>query len=124
MASMAFPVKSAQTHAAIGGVPTDFHVSVYSDRVLVVITQNGKPGTLLHAQRERSAGGMGTGPGCFSIKVLLGKRDEYLQVYARHVAEMVAARCDKPVLLTLCVKDDSPEVFKSVMSSLATIAIW
>ena len=33
---MAFPVRSAQTHAAIAGVATDFHVSVYADRVLVV----------------------------------------------------------------------------------------
>lgn len=106
------------------GVPTDFHVSVYSDRVLVIITQNGKPGTLLLAQRERGAGGTASGPGSFSTKVLMGKRDDYMQVYARRVAEMVAARCDKPLLLTLCVKDDSPEVFKAVMSKLQTIAIW
>jgi len=124
MAGVAFPVKSAQTQALIVGVPTDFHVSVYSDRVLVVITQNGKPGTLLLAQRERGAGGMGGGAGGFATKVLMGKRDDYMQVYVRRVAEMVSSRCDKPVLLTLCVKDDSPEVFKAVMAALATVAIW
>lgn len=106
------------------GVPTDFHVSVYSDRVLVIITQNGKPGTLLLAQRERGASGMASGPGSFSTKVLMGKRDDFMQVYARRVAEMVSAKCDKPVLLTLCVKDDSPEVFKAVMATLQSIAIW
>jgi hypothetical protein len=124
MAGMAFPVKSAQTHASIGGVPTDFHVSVYSDRVLVVITENGKPGTVLLAQRERGAGGVAGGPGSFSTKVLMGKRDDYMQVYARRIAEMVAAKCDKSLLLTLCVKDDSPAVFKAVMATLTTVAIW
>ena len=119
-----FPVRSAQTHAAIAGVATDFHVSVYADRVLVVITQNGKPGTLLSAQTERGAGGMGGTPGAFSTKVLMGKRDEYLHVYARRVGEMVAAKCSKPVLLSLCVQDDSPEVFKAVMTTLAAVAIW
>ena len=121
---MAFPVKSAQTQALICGVPTDFHVSVYGDRVLVIITQNGKPGTLLLAQRERGAGGVGGGPGSFTTKVLMGKRDDYMQVYARRVGEMVAARCEKPVLLTLCIKDDSPEVFKETIATLETIAIW
>jgi hypothetical protein len=121
---MAFPVKSAQAHSAICGVPTDFHVSVYADRVLVIITQNGKPGTLLLAQRERGAGGMGTGKGSFTTKVLMGKRDDFMHVYARRVAEMVAARSEKPLLLTLCVKDDSPEVFKAVMATLDTVAIW
>lgn len=124
LGGMAFPVKSAQAHAAICGVPTDFHVSVYTDRVLVIITQNGKPGTLLLAQRERGAGGMGTGKGSFTTKVLMGKRDDFMHVYARRVAEMVAARSDKPLLLTLCVKDDSPEVFKAVMATLDTVAIW
>ncbi len=121
---MAFPVRSAQTQASICGVSTDFHVSVYSDRVLVIITQNGKPGTLLLAQREQGAGGMGGGQGAFTTKVLMGKRDEYMQVYARRVAEMVAAKGDRSVLLTLCVKDDSPEVFKACMATLATVAIW
>jgi hypothetical protein len=161
---MAFPVKSAQTQASICGVATDFHVSVYADRVLVIITQNGwyppyffrardqtvdrncsysyincsclsllltrgpartgKPGTLLLAQRERGAGGIGGGVGSFTTKVLMGKRDDYMQVYARRVAEMVAAKCEKPLLLTLCIKDDSPEVFKAVIATLATVAIW
>jgi hypothetical protein len=40
------------------------------------------------------------------------------------VAELVAQRTDKPLLLTLCVLDESPETFKGVMDGLASVAIW
>ncbi len=45
-----FPVRTQQFDASIGGVPTAFLLSAYSDRILVVATQLGTLGTVLQAR--------------------------------------------------------------------------
>mmetsp|Transcript_36886 Transcript_36886/g.115469 ORF Transcript_36886/g.115469 Transcript_36886/m.115469 type:complete len:116 (+) Transcript_36886:173-520(+) len=89
-----FPVTSRQGSEVIEGVKTDFHISNYSDRTLVVVTQTGKPGTFIHVQRDSSSGRNG-----LSINVLVGKRDDVTMVYARQIAEVMHKRSQKPVLI-------------------------
>lgn len=50
-----------------------------------------------------------------TTRVLIGKRDDYVLVYAKKIGEMVASRTSKPVLLALCVLSDSPVVFRAVL---------
>ncbi len=45
-----FPVRTQQFDASIGGVPTAFVLSAYSDRILVIATQLGTLGTVLQAR--------------------------------------------------------------------------
>jgi proteasome assembly chaperone 3 len=44
----------------------------YDDYILVIVTQVGKLGTLLHARKEE---GYGTAP-TFNVSIIMGKRDE------------------------------------------------
>eukprot|EP00958_Prasinococcus_capsulatus_P023325 scaffold3428_cov379-Prasinococcus_capsulatus_cf.AAC.34 len=55
----------------VQGVHTEFLVSFYSNRVLVVITQLKKLGTLVSARRDTT-----DGPDVYSVSTLLGKRDD------------------------------------------------
>jgi proteasome assembly chaperone 3 len=45
-----FPVRSQQFDANVAGVPTAFLLSAYSDRVMIVATQLGTLGTVMHAR--------------------------------------------------------------------------
>ena len=100
----------------ISGKPTDIAISVYADRVLIVVTQNGKPGTLLHVTREIGAVGGGKG---VNTRVLMGKRDDSVLVYAKKIGEMLFARTNKPLLLGLCVLDDSPDAFRKIVQVIS-----
>jgi proteasome assembly chaperone 3 len=102
-----------QATAVIGDKPTDFIINVYADRVFIIITQTGKPGTLVHVSRDQGAGG--AGGKTMTTRVLIGKRDDYVLVYAKKIGEMVASRTSKPLLLALCVLSDSPDVFRAVL---------
>lgn len=45
-----FPLRTQQFEASIDGTQTAFLLTAYTDRILVVATQLGTLGTLLHAQ--------------------------------------------------------------------------
>jgi hypothetical protein len=38
-----------QATVDIAGIPADLLISVYDDRVVILLSTNGKPGTLVHA---------------------------------------------------------------------------
>lgn len=50
MAAHAFPVPTKQFAAEVQGVRTDFVLQGFDNRVLVIATQLGKVGTVLHAR--------------------------------------------------------------------------
>ena len=64
-----------QRAALINGTHTEVVVSSFADRVVVVVSQLGKPGTLLNATAEESAE---FGGRRYEVKVLLGRRDDPL----------------------------------------------
>ena len=102
----------AQVTALICGISTDFILNVYSNRVFIIITQNGKPGTLISVSLSEGSNSL-VGQS-ISSRVLMGKRDDYIMVYAKKIGEMVCSRSSKTLLLALCIPDGSPEVFREV----------
>ena len=48
------PIPTFQLRRAIGGIETEVLVQTYGDRVLVVVTQNGKMGVVVSRASERS----------------------------------------------------------------------
>ena len=104
-----------QATSIIDGTPTDFVISVYANRVFVIITQNGKPGTLVHVSRDQGAGG--AGGRSLNSRILIGKREDYISVYAKKIGELIAARTNKPLLLALCLLKENPEVFRSIVQA-------
>lgn len=81
--------------------PTSILISLYSDRLMFVITQVGTLGTIVHAQKESILGGGTT----YSTATLLGHRDDPLpELCARQLIEKIStsvAGFNLPILVCL-----------------------
>jgi proteasome assembly chaperone 3 len=115
-------VKSKQLVATIQGVKTDIVQCSYDDHLLVIVTQIGKMGTLLHARKEE---GYGTAP-TFHISILMGKRDEpLLSACARQLIEQMSITgSSRPLILSLGLSDHSAETLKEVIKVVVENKIW
>lgn len=70
---------------------------------------------LVSMQRDRTISGSST----ISVRVLLGKREDFFTVVARKIAEFVGETSSKPVLISINVPEETSTVFKGVMAALA-----
>ena len=77
----------------MAGVPTRFVVTLYANRVFVIITQTQNMGTLIMAQADDPLNVHGTS---YSTRVIVGRRDdEVLEAYARTLVEVLAKRLER-----------------------------
>ncbi|KAE9036457.1 hypothetical protein PR003_g7206 [Phytophthora rubi] len=99
----------------IDGVPTDIAVSIFADRVFIVVTQLGTFGTLVEAHQKDSISGK-LQP---DIHVRLGRRDDpLLLVYARQFLEHFGVPVGLPILAAIGLKDRSSATFEVVMQGV------
>ena len=97
---------SSSMHGAfeVDGVHTEVLVTDYGTRVLVLVTQIGKLGTMFLA-RGASAGPAGASAGLDppDVRVLVGRHDdEMLEAAARRIAHVLKGRgIDKEILVSL-----------------------
>ncbi|CAN1322045.1 Proteasome assembly chaperone 3 [Linum perenne] len=104
------------------GNKTDLVICGYDDHILVIATQIGTMGTILHARKEE---GMSSDP-TFNVSVIFGKRDEPMLVAcARQLIEqMSSSGSSRPLVLSLGLKDHSMETMKGVVSSVLEHRMW
>ncbi|XP_042453215.1 uncharacterized protein LOC122037829 isoform X2 [Zingiber officinale] len=82
-----FPVTHKSVSLDIKGNKTDIVICKYDDKFLVIVTQIGCMGTILHARKE---GSVSTEP-TFSVSVIFGKRDEpWLLACGRQLIEHIS----------------------------------
>ena len=97
----------------VDGVHTEVLVTDYGTRVLVLVTQIGKLGTMFLA-RGASAGPAGASAGLDppDVRVLVGRHDdEMLEAAARRIAHVLKSRgIDKEVLVSLGLPPKGLEV--------------
>ncbi|TMW62663.1 hypothetical protein Poli38472_005281 [Pythium oligandrum] len=106
-------LRTQQCRTEVNGVPTDFAVTIFSDRVFIVVTQLQTFGTLAYQK--------GTINGKFQpeIHVRLGRRDDpLLLVYARQLLEHFGVPLGLPIVAALGLKDRSSGTFEVVMSQV------
>lgn len=122
MASARFPVKSKQIVSTIQGLKTEVVQCSYDDHLMIIVTQIGKMGTLLHARKEE---GYGTAP-TFNVSILMGKRDEPLMVVcARQLIEQISKTGgSRPLILSLGLSDHSAETLKELIKVVVDNKIW
>eukprot|EP00959_Pyramimonas_sp_CCMP1952_P101294 2119160-Pyramimonas_sp.AAC.1 len=101
-----FPVQTRQFAAVIDEVHTEFVVMGYDNRVVVIVTQIGKLGSIMQAKQDITHDGFLQNS--FSVKTLLGRRDEpLLEICARRLMELLStAGCRRSVspFVTFCAK--------------------
>ncbi|RLN52701.1 hypothetical protein BBJ29_002800 [Phytophthora kernoviae] len=107
-----------KTRKDINGVPTDIAVSIFVDRVFIVVTQLGTFGTLVEAQQKDSISGKFQP----DIHIRLGRRDDpLLLVYARQFLEHFGVPAGLPILAAIGLKDRSSETFEVVMQNVKAL---
>lgn len=104
----AFPIRVREYSIELAGEPCNAVSSLYADRVMIVISQLATLGTLVHAEKESLLGGGTT----FSIKTLLGSRDDVLpEICARRLIQAInEAGCTLPLLLCIGLKRSSSTI--------------
>ncbi|KAJ4454377.1 hypothetical protein PAPYR_10919 [Paratrimastix pyriformis] len=129
---MSFPVRTLQAVLPLPPNDVQIIVSVFSDRVLVAITQTGRLATLLKVQRDDRASGevppslnpdaSSSHHPTFDVDPLLGAptRGHVAHVYARGVGEVVCEALGRQTvtLVSVSLKDERPEVYRRVLSTL------
>lgn len=117
-----FPVGHRKTSLVIKGNKTDVIVCRYDDYFMVMVTQLGCVGTILHARKEE---GILLDP-TFSVAVIFGKRDEPLLVaFGRQLIEHISlCGSSMSLVLTLGLKDHSPGTLKEIITVVLENRLW
>ncbi|ERN06675.1 hypothetical protein AMTR_s00058p00199410 [Amborella trichopoda] len=117
-----FPVPHRNVTVNIKGAKTDILICSYEDHILVVATQIGSMGTILHARKEE---GVSINP-TFNVSVIFGKRDEPMLVAcARQLIEHISSSgSSRALVLSLGLKDHSAETLRAVVAAVTAISLW
>lgn len=117
-----FCVPTRRFQRVLQGIETDFIFSGYTDRVLIVATQIGTVGTVLHASPEVSMEGNAT----FTVSTMFGRRDQdELVVCARRIVEgATKGGCTRPLIICLGLKSPSIATVKAVVETVLEQPIW
>ncbi|OIS99831.1 uncharacterized protein LOC107813004 [Nicotiana tabacum] len=119
---MDIPVQHKKLALDIKGNKTDIVICAYDDHFLVIATQIGSMGTILHARKEE---GVLIHP-TFSVSVLLGKRDEPMLVAcARQIIEHISSTgSSRSLVLSLGLRDHSLPTLKGIVSAVTENCLW
>eukprot|EP01069_Polyplicarium_translucidae_P012009 Polyplicarium_translucidae@DN464_c0_g1_i2.p1 len=94
------------------GITTNLIVTEFVDRFFVVLTQNGKIGSLIHCSKDASRE-------LFDVLVMSGDRQKHvLEVYARKLGELLCVD-ERPLVVGITILDESPAMFKAVAEMLS-----
>ncbi|KAJ3692073.1 hypothetical protein LUZ60_012423 [Juncus effusus] len=119
------PVAHKSFSLNIKGNKTDVVISKYEDSFLVVVTQIGCMGTILHARRDEGQANISTEP-VFHVGVIFGKRDEVLlESCARQLMEHISScGSNKQLVLSLGLKDHSTGTLKEIIFAIIENKLW
>ncbi|XP_009131421.1 uncharacterized protein LOC103856091 [Brassica rapa] len=117
-----FPVRHRKVSLEAKGNKTEIVICSYEDHILVIATQIGAMGTILHARKEE---GMSVEP-TFSVSVIFGKRDEPMLIAtARRLIDHISSYVpSKPLVLSLGLKDHSSETLKEIVAAVIENRLW
>ncbi|XP_077260638.1 proteasome assembly chaperone 3-like [Temnothorax americanus] len=101
------------------GHHTDIVLKSYSNRTLLIVTHFKKLGTLLTINRESAVNGYNSD--VFSIKTVFGSDNNDVHVAARYIAQQI--NIEKPLLLSIALKDYNLETLKSIVAAVNQIKL-
>ena len=114
---------SKQKTAVVCGVPTQVVCTAFSSHILVVVTQLGKVGTLVSL--EPSSVTSDIGKPVLTTKVLLGKGEPLIYVFAKNLVAFVSQEAgNRAILLALAMKDKNMKVVKALKEVIQACQVW
>lgn len=96
----------------LGGKHVDVSMTTFEDRLLVIITEYQKMGTLVHVTKDNLP--VDNREETYSTKIVLGKDEPVTHVFARNIAKRVLKSQSKPLLLSLALEEYTPEILKGI----------
>lgn len=96
--------------ADIDDVPTEIVFSEYSDKIMLIVSQYQKIGSMLMIQKDQVHSPLGTND-IYTTKVIFGAAGEEPQVAARYLAE--AIKITKPLCIFINLKSYDIETVKA-----------
>uniref|UniRef100_UPI00398F012C proteasome assembly chaperone 3 n=1 Tax=Pristiophorus japonicus TaxID=55135 RepID=UPI00398F012C len=116
-------IRSKQAAEDVGGILTEVVCTTFSDHIFVVVTQYGKIGTLISVTPHSVADEISKPT--FTTKILMGKDEPLVHVYAKHLVTSVSVESgNKPVLLALALKDANVDSIKSIKQLIQSCRLW
>ncbi|KAE8579601.1 hypothetical protein XENTR_v10024107 [Xenopus tropicalis] len=116
-------VVSKQADVVINGVATQVVCSAFTNQILVVVTQYGKMGTLVSVTPSLVSSDLGKPS--LTTKVLLGQDEPLVHVCAKNLVTFVSQEAkNKPVLLSIALKDKSVDCIKTLKDVIRTCQVW
>ncbi|KAL2743437.1 proteasome assembly chaperone 3-like [Vespula maculifrons] len=102
------------------GYHTDIAVTIYSNRIFIIISHFKKLGSLITVNRESALSQFNSN--IFSTNVIFGKDEIDVHAAARYIAEQI--NIDKPLLLSISLKDYNKEILKVITDSINQLKLW
>ncbi|CAI9539249.1 unnamed protein product [Staurois parvus] len=116
-------VTTKQAEEVINGCTTQVVCSAFTDHILVVVTQYGKLGTLVYVTPNSVTGDLGNPT--LTTKVLLGCDEPLVHVCAKNLVSFVSQESkNKPVLLGIALKDQSPDCMTALKALIKSCQVW
>ncbi|XP_046750296.1 proteasome assembly chaperone 3-like [Diprion similis] len=112
--NLTFASKDKSAGVVISGVHTDIVIKNYRNRMFLIITQFEKFGSILTVTKEEAAKSA-----VYTVKTILGKDDDQIHVAVRYIAEQIDT--EKPLLISICLKDYGVETVKHIVAAIKKI---
>lgn len=113
-------MKNYAGSTVINGYHTDIAVKVYSNRILLIVTQFKKFGSLVSVTRGPIIHQLTNS--AYSTKVLFGKDDIEVIAAARFLAEQI--NVDKSLLVSISLKDYESDTMRAIAATINKIKSW
>ena len=114
---------SKRKTAVVCGVHTQVVCTAFSSHILVVVTQLGKVGTLVSL--EPSSVTSDISKPVLTTKVLLGKDEPLVHVFAKNLVAFVSQEAgNRAILLALAMKDKNMKVVKALKEVIQACQVW
>lgn len=105
---------------------TEMRSQKFKNRIVINITQCQTFGSVLDIRKDDTTGLVSearTDSG-ISLRFLLGEQHPVYKVIGNRIGNAVFRESELPILLTLALKDKTPDIFKKIMDSVEAIDVW
>lgn len=93
---------------------------IFSNRIFLIVSQFKKLGSLVTVNRESPLNQFDSN--IFSTKIVFGKDEVNIHAAARYIAEQI--NIDRPLLLSICLKDYDIKIIKAIISTINQLKTW
>ena len=119
-------IKSRCHHFQMNNIETEMRSQKFKNRIVINITQCQSFGSVLDLRKDDGAGQMMDTHSdiAISVRFLLGEQHPVYKVIGNKIGDTVFRETELPVLLTLALKDKTPDTFKTIIDKITEVDVW